>query len=619
MLAGEEAPFFEAVGGEPAMSKPQGERGEREDIEEPIWVTDAVSTAISSNYKVLGETNAPDGTGVLGHNLATSGRAHGVEGITDSELNEPAGVYGEATQGSGQTFGVHGVTQSPNTSATAVQGFAPNGDADGVIGISEGGGIGVGGATDSASQSAMLAMNWATTGEAIGLEARTDSSTDHSAGVFGRSVQASGRTYGVKGESPSTARNAAGVFGRSTATGATAHAHGVYGVTEANADPGNSQFPSGVRGEAAGSGGVIGVSGFNANDPDGIGVAGGGLVGTGVFGRAFSGADDTKAIEGWASAGSGRTYGVHGRTNSIEDSAAGVHGRAIGSTGTTYGVEGFTDSPVDGAAGVRGVGAATSGGVYGALGFTESPSGIGVVGSVANSVPLPDFKGYPTGVWGHTDKSGADPDVQFATGVYGGSEATSGLAHGVTGSTYSPDGIGVYGTSRNAGGYAVYADGDSKTDGDHEVTGSQTVGDLGASAYLSTDQSIPSGFGGTQVAFDTIVADDRNEFDDTTGSFTCATDGDYRVAVGLEWQDNLAGGTLNQYFVSTNGTTHTRQRRTVPGAASETASIAVHLSRTIRGLAAGDDITILAGQNSGSDKNLQSGKPRTWVTIDKVG
>lgn len=42
------------------------------------------ATQVSSTYKVLGKIDAPTGTGVLGHNTATSGTAHGVEGVTDS-------------------------------------------------------------------------------------------------------------------------------------------------------------------------------------------------------------------------------------------------------------------------------------------------------------------------------------------------------------------------------------------------------------------------------------------------------------------------------------------------------------------------------------------------------
>lgn len=84
----------------------------------------------SSTWKVLGEIDAPTGTGVLGHNTATSGQSFGVKGVTDSADD-----------------------------ATGVLGKAPAGEADGVIGIANNGGIGVGALTDSPSQVGMLALN----------------------------------------------------------------------------------------------------------------------------------------------------------------------------------------------------------------------------------------------------------------------------------------------------------------------------------------------------------------------------------------------------------------------------------------------------------------------------
>lgn len=38
----------------------------------------------TSNWKVLGETDAADGVGVLGHNTAGTGETTGVAGVVDS-------------------------------------------------------------------------------------------------------------------------------------------------------------------------------------------------------------------------------------------------------------------------------------------------------------------------------------------------------------------------------------------------------------------------------------------------------------------------------------------------------------------------------------------------------
>lgn len=73
----------------------------------------------STTWKVLGEVEARDGTGVLGHNTATTGTAHGVTGVTDSGLSGAAGVKGQASAsnafgvlsaGDSKTSGDHEVT-----------------------------------------------------------------------------------------------------------------------------------------------------------------------------------------------------------------------------------------------------------------------------------------------------------------------------------------------------------------------------------------------------------------------------------------------------------------------------------------------------------------------------
>jgi|GEM_PF-2412000 len=90
--------------------------------DESLAVTAPASGTV---YKVLGQLDAPEGTGVLGSNTATSGAAHGVEGHTASPHVEAAGVFGAATNSSTWGTGVYGQTQG--SLGAGVVGWAPNG------------------------------------------------------------------------------------------------------------------------------------------------------------------------------------------------------------------------------------------------------------------------------------------------------------------------------------------------------------------------------------------------------------------------------------------------------------------------------------------------------------
>lgn len=193
--------------------------------------------SISTDYKVLGEKDAPDGTGVLGHNTATSGPAHGVEGITESgdATAEQAGVYGEATRASGWSYGVHGVTNSENINAAGVRAEA-TGAAQGLFAESSGN-TGAAGVTKDGAESGVFGINNADTNTGStghGVRGQTDSTGAASAGVYGKATGSSGQTYGVRGETPSNDAGAAGVYGESSAgsgDAAAIHAEGHVDVT----------------------------------------------------------------------------------------------------------------------------------------------------------------------------------------------------------------------------------------------------------------------------------------------------------------------------------------------------------------------------------------------------
>jgi hypothetical protein len=84
-------------------------------------VFSARNTATSGRaYGLWGQSNSPDGHGIYGYSSATTGVTYGVYGV--SESNSGGGVYGEATSPAGLTYGVYGLSRS--TSGTGVRGFA---------------------------------------------------------------------------------------------------------------------------------------------------------------------------------------------------------------------------------------------------------------------------------------------------------------------------------------------------------------------------------------------------------------------------------------------------------------------------------------------------------------
>jgi hypothetical protein len=120
---------------------------------------------------VLGTSTSPDGFGVTGLNLAASGNAIGVFGVS-TQSTAGTGIWGEAEATSGDAIGVFG--KSFSTTGTGVVGY-----------------VNVG------------------TGDAVGVYGRSDSILG--TGVLGEAVATSGNTYGVWGRTASYA-GYAGVF-----------------------------------------------------------------------------------------------------------------------------------------------------------------------------------------------------------------------------------------------------------------------------------------------------------------------------------------------------------------------------------------------------------------------
>lgn len=153
----------------------------------------------------------------------------------------------------------------------------------------------------------------AATGTTVGINGRSDSSSDGAKGVFGYAGAVSGQTYGVSGESLSTSGR--GVFGRASAT--SGGTYGVYGESHSN-----STWASGVHGHATAS---------NSQTIS-------------VYGRTESNTVGARGVFGYATATSGETLGVYGLNASSSDGAKGVYGYASADSGTTYGVYGKSES-----------------------------------------------------------------------------------------------------------------------------------------------------------------------------------------------------------------------------------------------------------------------------------
>ena len=305
-------------------------------------------------------------------------------------------------------------------------------------------------------------------------------------------------------------------------------------------------------------------------------------------------------------------YKVRGKKQATD--ATGVLGWNTATSGPSYGVEGVTDSGDDGAAGVRGVCTATTGGIYGVLGFGDTPSAQGVVGAASEAVPLLGFGGTPTGVWGYTDKSPNDANVDAAYGVYGQAAAGSGRTYG------------VYGTTSSADGYAVYADGDSKTAGAHEV-GGVVSRQANTTAFLSSQQQIAGNLSNIEVNFDAIVdgtgpdtaGDDFDAFDTSNHRYVVPVAGDYRVDVSVAWDSTLPEGTRHDLKIYVNGTNEAHYLRATPSTGGDVHFVHDHGGTVLMGLSKGDEIQAKVAQNTGSDKFLDPGREKTFISISHVG
>jgi hypothetical protein len=143
-------------------------------------------------------------------------------------------------------------------------------------------------------------------------------------------------------------------------------------------------------------------------------------------------------------------------------------------------------------------------------------------------------------------------------------------------------------------------------------------GNVGASAYLSTDQNIGAG-AKEVIAFDTEKTDQRSEFDISTGEFTCAYDGVYHVDATI----NISGGSAesgHQFIlgINVNGSTEFRNKSVVSSEAAST-DPSYGISKTLYGLSSSETITLSVNNQTGSAFDVYGGDSSyTNMTIHQV-
>lgn len=365
-------------------------------------------------------------------------------------------------------------------------------------------------------------------------------------------------------------------------------------------------------------------------------------------------------VLGHNTATSGSAYGVEGVTDSTGDGAAGVRGMATSDSGKVWGVEAVTQSRDYPSAAVRARAPMGQFGVYATSASTgifvdSDRTGVLADSTTSDGAEFTTRDGNNDGVVGVNNPSlsgGSNPSgigggvrgKTFATGheaagVVGLNQQTSGQTYGVRGVNISKDagaaGVkgestassgtthGVVGKTDSADGYAILAEGDSKTGGDHEVTGHQSVGKLGAA--VERDPSVTQTIDDNtwkQVVFETEVADDRNEYDPSTGTFTCAYPGAYHVSTKLAWAGFVTHDTVVKLQVRVNGTAEMHVTKRTDDDSGDTVNYApLQLNRTLRNLSAGDTIEVWTYQRNPDGDALEIGtSPNSvYLTIDQLG
>jgi len=155
--------------------------------------------------------------------------------------------------------------------------------------------------------------------------------------------------------------------------------------------------------------------------------------------------------------------------------------------------------------------------------------------------------------------------------------------------------------------------GDVRIEGDLETTGSTSIGEVGAKASLSSSVSIPNDTN-TTVPFDSVVFDDRSEFDTGNHEFVAATDGRYHVITELGY-DLQASGSDAEFVkveILKNGASNIARNQIAAGNPGQFPQLqcSVHLELT-----AGDTVAVETRHQSDGSATLLG----DWVSVVRLG
>lgn len=132
-------------------------------------------------------------------------------------------------------------------------------------------------------------------------------------------------------------------------------------------------------------------------------------------------------------------------------------------------------------------------------------------------------------------------------------------------------------------------------------------------AQLGSNQTITSGSFDI-VVFDTVVVDELNGYDTSTGVYTVQAEGDYSVAFTIDWNSTFADGDEIFYSIYVDSGPFVAVDLTSNGGRE-----GYSLSTSIPNLNAGDTIEVRVRQDSGVDQEIfGDDTPETHLAIDRL-
>lgn len=138
-------------------------------------------------------------------------------------------------------------------------------------------------------------------------------------------------------------------------------------------------------------------------------------------------------------------------------------------------------------------------------------------------------------------------------------------------------------------------------------TDDRTVENLGAEAFLSSNQTLSTPGEKDQLTLDTVVVDDRGDFDAANNEFVVSTAGDYRISGVVTAAFSGSDLRLN---VQVNGSNKGRFRNRLDGFLPS-----LQFDKTLRDLSANDTISVAVTQYTGSSADIVGGDNKTFAEL----